>query len=256
MSGSILLSRRTLIGSLGASAGGLLLSGCDALGANEGFRGVLRSGESLTYATQRLVSDRNALAREFAEAEMSPVFRANGNIMPASADYAAHLATRFADWRLVVDGLVARPLAIPLAALMAMPQRAQITRHDCVEGWSAIGKWQGPKLAHILSLARLLPSARYIVFHCADSFGDHPYYESIDLVDALHPQTILAWRMNDAPLPVAHGAPIRVRVERQLGYKQAKYVMRIEARASLMGLYRGHGGFWEDDSGYQWYAGI
>ncbi|MEK6540641.1 MAG: molybdopterin-dependent oxidoreductase [Pseudomonadota bacterium] len=256
MTDKLLLSRRKLIGGLGVGAGGLILSGCDALGANEGFRSVLRSGEDLTYRAQRLVSDRNALAKEFEEADMSPLFRANGNIMPASTDYAAHLATNFADWRLVVDGLVARPLSVPLAALMAMPQRSQITRHDCVEGWSAIGKWQGPNLSHILSLARLLPSARYIVFHCADSFGSHPYYESIDLVDALHPQSILAWRMNDAALPVAHGAPIRLRVERQLGYKQAKYVMRIEARERIDTLYRGKGGFWEDDVGYQWYAGI
>ncbi len=256
MSESPFLSRRKLIGGLGVGAGGLLLSGCDALGENETFRGILRSGEDLTYRAQRLVSDRNALAKEYNDADMSPIFRANGNVMPASADYAAHLATGFADWRLVVDGLVARPLSVPLAALMAMPQRSQITRHDCVEGWSAIGKWQGPNLSHILSLARLLPSARYIVFHCADSFGSHPYYESIDLVDALHPQSILAWRMNDASLPVAHGAPIRLRVERQLGYKHAKYVMRIEARSRIDTLYRGKGGFWEDDVGYQWYAGI
>ncbi|MEQ1510155.1 MAG: molybdopterin-dependent oxidoreductase [Sphingopyxis sp.] len=256
MNGKIMLSRRRLIGSIGVGAGGLLLSGCDALGENARFRSLLGSGENLTYRAQRLVTDRNALAKEYSARDMSPLFRANGNVMPSSLDYAAHLANRFADWRLVVDGLVARPLSIPLAALMAMPQRAQITRHDCVEGWSAIGKWQGPNLSHILSLARLLPSARYIVFHCADAFGAHPYYESIDLIDALHPQSILAWRMNDAPLPVAHGAPVRLRVERQLGYKHAKYVMRIEARDRIDNLYRGHGGFWEDDAGYQWYAGI
>lgn len=251
-----IVSRRALIGSIGAGAGGIILSGCDALGENAGFRTVLHSGETLHHRAQRLITDRNALAREYTELEMSPRFRANGTIMPASADYAVHLATGFAEWRLVVDGLVARPLAIPLAALMAMPQRTQITRHDCVEGWSAIGKWQGPRLAHILSLARLLPHARYIAFHCADSFGVHPYYESVDLIEAMHPQSILAWRMNDAPLPVEHGAPIRLRVERQLGYKQAKYVMRIEARDRIDNLYRGKGGFWEDDAGYQWYAGI
>ncbi len=253
---SFLLSRRRLIGGLGVGAGGLLLSGCDALTANDQFRSIMHGAEGLHYSAQRLVTDRNALAKEFAPSERSPVFRANGSINPDSADYIRHRNSNFADWRLVVDGLVARPLAIPLAALMAMPQRAQITRHDCVEGWSAIGKWQGPQLSHILSLARLLPSARYIVFHCADAFGAHPYYESIDLVDAMHPQSILAWRMNDAPLPVAHGAPIRLRVERQLGYKHAKYVMRIEARDRIDNLYRGKGGFWEDDADYQWYAGI
>ena len=123
--------------------------------------------------------------------------------------------------------------------MMAMPQRPQITRHDCVEGWSAIGKWQGPRLSRVLDLAGLLPAARYVVFHCADRFGSTPYYESIDLIDAYHPQTILAWRLNDKPLPVANGAPLRLRVERQLGYKQAKYVMRIEVRDTLAGLYRG-----------------
>jgi DMSO/TMAO reductase YedYZ molybdopterin-dependent catalytic subunit len=143
-----------------------------------------------------------------------------------------------------------------LPADQALPQRAQITRHDCVEGWSAIGKWQGPQLSHVLDLAGLLPGARYIVFHCADRFGPAPYYESIDLIDARHPQTILAWRMNDRPLPVAHGAPLRLRVERQLGYKQAKFVMRIEARATLAGLYGGKGGYWEDAGDYAWYAGI
>ena len=113
-----------------------------------------------------------------------------------------------------------------------MQQRKQITRHDCVEGWSAIGQWQGPQLGQVLSLAGLLPSAQFIVFHCADKLEGHPYYESVDLADAFHPQTILAWEMNGKPLDVGHGAPLRLRVERQLGYKQAKYVMRIEARAS------------------------
>ena len=137
-----------------------------------------------------------------------------------------------------------------------MPQRRQITRHDCVEGWSAIGVWQGPQLGPILRRAGLLPQARYLVFHCADRFDGRPYYESIDLIDAFHPQTILAWRMNDAPLPVANGAPLRLRVERQLGYKHAKFVQRIEARASLAGLYGGKGGYWEDVGDYAWYAGI
>ena len=137
-----------------------------------------------------------------------------------------------------------------------MPQREQITRHDCVEGWSAIGKWQGPQLSAVLAMAGLLPAARYVVFHCADRMEGRPYYESIDLIDAFHPQTILAWRMNGQALPIAHGAPLRLRVERQLGYKHAKFVMRIELRDSLAGLYGGKGGSWEDARGYQWYAGI
>jgi DMSO/TMAO reductase YedYZ molybdopterin-dependent catalytic subunit len=166
------------------------------------------------------------------------------------------LSSGFSGWALKVDGLVKQPLALPLSALQALPQRVQITRHDCVEGWSAIGKWQGPQLGAVLARAGLLPEARYVVLHCADVLDGKPYYESIDLIDAFHPQTILAWRMNDAPLSEGHGAPLRLRVERQLGYKQAKYVMRIELAASLAGLYGGKGGHWEDSRGYQWYAGI
>ena len=253
---SLIVSRRKLIGGIGVGAGGLILSGCDALTTNDSFRSVMHGAERLHYGAQRLITDRNALAKEYSEADMSPIFRANGNTNPTTADYIRHRDSNFVDWRLVVDGLVGRPLSIPLSALMAMPQRTQITRHDCVEGWSAIGKFQGPQLSHILSLAQLRPSANFIVFHCADEFAGNPYYESIDLVDAFHPQTILSWRLNDAPVPVAHGAPIRLRVERQLGYKQAKYVMRIEARDRIDNLYRGKGGFWEDDVDYQWYAGI
>jgi len=250
------ISRRRLLGAGALGAGGLIVSGCDKLGGSTAFRSLLTGAEGLHMRSQRLLSGREGLAREFAEADMSPVFRANGNAEVADGAYRRHLAQGFAQWRLLVDGLVARPLALPLEALVAMPQRQQITRHDCVEGWSAIGKWQGPHLSRLLDMAGLLPAARYIVFHCADRFGTRPYYESIDLVDAFHPQTILAWRMNGQTLPLAHGAPLRLRVERQLGYKQAKYVMRIEARASLAGLYGGKGGYWEDKSDYAWYAGI
>jgi len=151
---------------------------------------------------------------------------------------------------------VAKPLSLSLDVIRNLPQRTQITRHDCVEGWSAIGQWTGPQLAAVLRAAGLLPAARFLVFHCADRFGAAPYYESIDLIDAFHPQTVLAHTMNGQPLPEEHGAPLRLRVERQLGYKQAKYVMRIEARATLAGLYGGKGGYWEDHSDYAWYAGI
>jgi DMSO/TMAO reductase YedYZ molybdopterin-dependent catalytic subunit len=156
----------------------------------------------------------------------------------------------------VVDGLVAHPLQLSLDQIRRMPARTQITRHDCVEGWSAIGKWSGVPLKLLLDHAGLNRAARYIVFHCADNFGPNPYYESIDLIDAYHPQTILAWGMNDELLAVGHGAPLRLRVERQLGYKHAKYVMRVEAVSDLAGIGRGKGGYWEDVSGYQWYAGI
>lgn len=250
-----IMSRRNLLGMGAAGAGGLLLGGCDRLNDADAFRSGLKNVEGLTMRAQRLMIG-DALAREFSESDMSPVFRANGSTTVDDAAYRQHAAGGFAQWRLVVDGLVRQPLALSLAALQGMPQRTQITRHDCVEGWSAIGKWQGPQLGKVLALAGLLPAARYAVFHCADRIGGKPYYESIDLIDAFHAQTILAWRMNDQPLPVAHGAPLRLRVERQLGYKQAKYVMRIELRDSLAGLYGGEGGFWEDNHDYQWYAGI
>jgi DMSO/TMAO reductase YedYZ molybdopterin-dependent catalytic subunit len=248
-------TRRRLLGAGALGAGGLLLSGCDALNTNPGWRGTLIGAENLHMRAQRFLMG-DALAREFSEAEMSPSFRANGNIEVKDPAYRAHLAQGFAGWVLTVDGLVKTPLALPLDALKAMPQREQITRHDCVEGWSAIGKWQGPQLGPILARAGLLPNARYAVFHCADAMSGKPYYESIDLIDAFHPQTILAWRMNGAPLVEQHGAPLRLRVERQLGYKHAKYVMRIELRESLAGLYGGKGGFWEDGHDYAWYAGI
>ncbi len=251
-----IITRRALVTSA-TLGGGLLLSGCDRLGENAEFRKLLSLGEKGNFAIQRSLQGRMALAREFSPEDMSPVFRANGTRMPVGADYAAHVAGKFADWRLGIDGLVARPAAYSLEAIRAMPKRAQITRHDCVEGWSAIGKWTGVPLKLLLDASGLRSSARYLVFHCADRMGSGAmYYESIDLVDALHPQTILAWALNDVLLPVGNGAPLRLRVERQLGYKQAKYVQRIEAVASLDQVYGGKGGYWEDGAGYEWYAGI
>ena len=226
-----MISRRVLI----TGGAGALLAGCDRVQNLAPARRLLLAGDRINLGLQRALIDRAALAPEYRRDQMSPVFRVNGTADPGTPDYSAQVANRFSDWRLQIGGLVARPLTLSLAQLNSLPQRSQITRHDCVEGWSAIGKWQGPQLSHLLNRAEILPSARYIVFHCADRFGTTPYYESIDLIDAYHPQTILAWRMNEQPLPVAHGAPIRLRVERQLGYKQAKYVMRIEARASLAG---------------------
>jgi DMSO/TMAO reductase YedYZ molybdopterin-dependent catalytic subunit len=246
-----LITRRT---ALAIGAGGLL-AGCDALVPDPKRQKLLTGAEGVHQALERWLGGAG-LAREFRPDQMSPIFRVNGSSNPNTPDYNAHVAGNFADWRLQVDGLVKRPLALSLAQLRSMPQRAQITRHDCVEGWSAIGKWQGPRLSALLDLAGLAPGAKYVVFHCADTIGSSAYYESIDLVDAYHPQTILAWAMNDKPLSVGHGAPIRLRVERQLGYKQAKYVMRIEAVASLEHIGGGKGGFWEDSTGYEWYAGV
>lgn len=248
-----MISRRRLIGSLAAAP---LLASCDRLNRSEGFRDTLRAAEGLTRSAQRLITDRAALAREFSAADLSPTFRSNGTRRPVSLDYATHAATGFVDWRLVVDGLVARRLSLSMRQVTALPARTQITRHDCVEGWSAIGKWTGVPLRLLLHGAGISGRARYIVFHCADHYGPVRYYESIDMIDALHPQTILAWALNDRLLPVENGAPLRLRVERQLGYKHAKYVERIEAVDSLDRIGGGRGGYWEDSSDYEWYAGI
>ncbi|PTD28000.1 molybdopterin-binding protein [Sphingomonas fennica] len=247
------LSRRRLIGSLAAAP---LLTACDRLTYSEGFREGLRAAEGLTMRAQRLVMDRGALAREFGAADISPVFRSNGTRRPGSQSYADHAARGFADWRLAVGGLVARPLSLSMAQIRGLPARTQITRHDCVEGWSAIGRWTGVPLRLLLEGAGVSTRARYIVFHCADDYGPVRYYESIDMVDALHPQTILAWALNGALLPIENGAPLRLRVERQLGYKHAKYVERIEAVAGLAAIGGGRGGYWEDSNDYEWYAGI
>lgn len=254
------LPRRKFLSLGAASLGSVLLGGCDRLSEAPEFERFLSSAEALTFRAQRLLNGARALAREFSENDISPVFKVNGTTKPDSDDYTAMIENDFADWRLRVDGLVATPLELTLPELRELPQRTQITRHDCVEGWSAIGKWQGVPLGIVLEKATLLPAARFVVFHCADTLeetldGTGQYYESIDLIDAFHPQTILAHSLNDAPLSVGHGAPLRLRVERQLGYKQAKYVMRIEVTDRLDGIGRGKGGFWED-RGYEWYAGI
>lgn len=247
-----MIARRTLLATGLAAGGGSLLAGCDSLSNSP----VLLRADEAHHFLQRSIVGRASLAREFRADQMSPRFRVNGTANPNTPDYNAMATNGFADWRLRVEGMVARPLSLSIAQLRSLPQRAQITRHDCVEGWSAIGKWQGPRLETLLRLAGLRGDAKYIVFHCADRIAGQQYYESIDMVDALHPQTILAWAMNDQPLSVGHGAPVRLRVERQLGYKQAKYVMRIEATASLAGIGKGNGGLWEDYNGYEWYAGI
>ena len=242
----------------GAAASGLALAGCDRLSESKGFvDGVLHRAERLSQAAHRLVG-RDALAQEFTEADLSPEFRSNGTANPNNAAYQSHLRSGFTDWSLAFDGLVESPARFTLAELRALPARTQITRHDCVEGWSAIGKWTGVPLATLLDRVKPAAAARFVVFHCSDPMqedGTQPYYESIDLIDARHPQTILAYDLNGQPLPVANGAPIRLRVERQLGYKHAKYVERIELVASYARIAGGRGGYWED-RGYQWYAGL
>ncbi len=251
-----MIGRRGLLTGGLAGGAGLMLSGCDQVLAIPAARKILFAGDDIHKGLQRALQDRHALAVEFAPSQMSPVFRSNGTHDPGTAEYGALAAGKFTGWRLRVDGLVDRPLNLSLADLRAMPNRSQITRHDCVEGWSAIGKWTGPMLGTVLKAAGVRPSARYIVFTCADLYGGKPYYESIDLIDAFHPQTILAWSMNDGMLPIEHGAPARLRVERQLGYKHAKYLMQLSAVRTLDGIGKGKGGYWEDNVDYDWYAGI
>lgn len=252
------LSRRRFLGRAAASAGALVLAGCDALSRSEWFFKVLATGEKLNEVTHRLLGGRRSMAQEFSEADLSPEFRSNGTSSPNSAQYKALAATGFADYRLEVGGLVEKPAAFSLAELRALPSRTQITRHDCVEGWSAIGKWRGAKLSALLDTVGVKPAARYVVLYCADPMeadGTGLYYESIDMDDAYHVQTILAYDLNDRILPIKNGAPIRLRLERQLGYKHAKYVMRIELVQSFAKIAGGNGGYWEDQ-GYEWYAGI
>jgi DMSO/TMAO reductase YedYZ molybdopterin-dependent catalytic subunit len=254
------LSRRNLlIGALQALSA-LALSGCqrvfDGLSSNETFQSILESAEYGNRRVQRLLTRRAKLAQEFAEKDISPIFRPNGNPPPATMEYTADAAQQFKNWRLEVSGLVKQAAQFSLAELKAMPSRTQITRHDCVEGWSVIGKWKGVRLEEIMDRVQPAPQAKYVVFRCmdTDSDGAH-YYESIDLVDATHPQTILAYELNDRPVPVENGAPLRLRVETQLGYKHAKYIRKIEFVPSYENIAAGKGGYWEDQ-GYEWYAGI
>jgi DMSO/TMAO reductase YedYZ molybdopterin-dependent catalytic subunit len=249
--------RRRFIQRALALGGSVLLSGCDRLTQTEWFPRLLARAEGLTQAAQHLIVPRRAMAQTFSAADLSPDFRSNGTSNPDNPAYQALAAKGFADYRLKVGGLVEQPTTFSLAELRALPSRTQITRHDCVEGWSAIGKWQGVQLSRILQHVQPRASARYVVFLCADPMDDDgsKYYESIGMDDAWHPQTLLAYALNDQTLPIPNGAPLRLRVERQLGYKQAKYVMEIKLVESYSDIAGGKGGYWEDQ-GYEWFAGI
>lgn len=256
MTERVLLARRRLLRGAIAGAGAGLLAGCDALSRSRRFVDLLALAEPLNLHSQRLLTG-DRLAPEFPQSMISPQFRPNGSIDPRTPEYLALKADDFRGYRLRIDGLVERPLQFSLDALRALPARTQITRHDCVEGWSVIGKWRGVPLAQLLDLARPRPGARFVVFHCFDDLaGDGSrYYESVDLLDAYHPQTLAAYALNDAPLPVANGAPLRMRIERKLGYKQPKYVHAIEVVAGYGAIAGGRGGYWEDRD-YDWYGGI
>jgi len=262
--GKVRSTRRSFLARAVAGAGAAALAGCDRISQSKGFADFLRGAENLTRPVQRAFAGANALAPEFTKADIAPEFRANGTLDPNTEHYRALAANGFRDWRLTVDGLVETPLSLSLDELRAMPSRTQITRHDCVEGWSCIGEWTGTPLSLVLAAARPKNRARFVMFFCADPMEgrDDPrapkgpfYYESLDLTEANHPQTILAYQMNGAPLPIKHGAPIRLRAERQLGYKMAKYVMRISLVEDFAAIRGGKGGYWED-KGYTWWAGI
>jgi DMSO/TMAO reductase YedYZ molybdopterin-dependent catalytic subunit len=236
---------------LASSLASLGLAGCSSVkdGLTQGpLRAVLGSAQGVDLA----VIGTHGLAREYNESAISSDFPLDSLDTPTDPTYAGLQRANWAPYRLVVDGLVARPQRLSLAELRALGTLTQITRHDCVEGWSAIGKWTGVRLSSVLALAQPAQRARFVVFHCfdRDQLGN-TYYESLNLQQAAHPQTILASGLNGKPLAPDHGGPVRLKIATQLGYKSAKWVQRIELAANLPGA----GGYWEDQ-GYAWYAGI
>jgi DMSO/TMAO reductase YedYZ molybdopterin-dependent catalytic subunit len=262
---NLILNRRRLLGIGAAGASSLILAGCDQFDvfATRGgdWRNFLERANQLTYAAQRALVPDQALQREFAESEIRQGQRPNGSTDPRNIpEYAELEAAQFANYKLSITGMVETPKSYTLAELRNMPARTQITRHDCVEGWSTIAKWTGTPLGAVLDQSKIKPGAKFIIYHCYDKMGGglsapEPYYESSDLIDAYHPQTILAYGLNNENLPVSNGAPVRVRIERALGYKQAKYVHTIEVADSFTQYGMGRGGYWEDH-GYDWYGGI
>lgn len=246
------MRRRGVLAALAA----LGAAGCARVARSDTAQDLFDLAESWHRAAHRLIAGRQRLAPEYLPEAVSPSFRGNGSLSVDTPEYRDALANGFADWRLAVTGLVDQPLDLTMDELRALPQRTQITRHDCVEGWSAIGEWTGPQLSEILDLARVRPEANFVVFRCADTLYGSDYYESVDMIDAYHPQTIVAHLLNGEPIPEKNGAPLRMRIERQLGYKHAKYLTGIEAVASFDDIAGGKGGYWEDRGNYQWYAGI
>jgi len=253
MSGQI--TRRKVL--VAASIGAVGLTGALTLRGGRIGDDFLRASEQLTLRTQRILLRRRPLAREFSARDVSPVFPVNGTGMPAGAAYHDLVASGFSNWRLKVDGLVKHPVSLSLAQLALLESRTQTTMHCCDEGWNAIATWTGVPLSRVLALAEPLTRAAYVVFHCLDKKEEDSqhYYESIDLFDAYHPQTILAYRMNGRPLPIQYGAPLRLRIETQIGYKNAKYIERIQLVDRLDAFGKGRGGWWEDFDNAVWYAG-
>jgi DMSO/TMAO reductase YedYZ molybdopterin-dependent catalytic subunit len=243
------MRRRLFVAALSATG----LVGCGPVKdqLTNSLRGVLDSAQVLNHA---VIGTRGS-ARLYTDADVDTNFRVNGLDTPSDARYADAARGNFGAYRLPVEGLVDRPHVFTLAELRAMPSQTQITRHDCVEGWSAIGKWRGVPLATIVAMAQPKSNARYVIFSCFDKDESGlEYYESLDLHQAAHPQTMLALDLNDKPLDPDHGAPVRLRIPTQLGYKSAKWVRKIELAAAFP-VATSKGGYWEDQ-GYEWYAGI
>jgi DMSO/TMAO reductase YedYZ molybdopterin-dependent catalytic subunit len=211
--------------------------------------GIYGPGETLTYATHRLLT-RHSMAREFPREKISKAPFANGRPLKDEA-YERMRASGFSDWRVEVGGMVARPGSFSLAELRGFPARSQITHLACEEGWSFIAEWTGVPLSHVLDLVGTAPQARFVVYHSLE----RGWWDSIDMADALHPQTLLTYGMNGGDLPVGHGGPLRLRVPRQLGYKSVKYVARLTVADSLKGFGKGLGSA-APEEGYSWYAGI
>lgn len=248
------ISRRTLLAAGIAAAGSSVVVAAATVGRRLGFvppdaAGIYGPGETLTYAAHRLFG-RHALAREFPPEMISARPFANGVIRRDEA-FLAHQAAGFATWRVAVDGLVERPASFTLSDLRGLPVGRQITEISCEEGWSYIAEWIGTPVASVLDLVAVKSAARYVVYQSHDA----GYYDSIDLDEARHPQTLLAWGMNGNDLPVPFGGPLRMRVPRQLGYKSTKFVNRLVLTDSLDGFGEGNGSG-DADSGYAWYAGI
>ena len=250
------ISRRKLITSgLAAGAGLAGLAVADRLAKRYGLippdhGGIYGPGETLTYAAQRLIT-RHALAREFPRTMISEKPFAN-EADPPTDEFKRLQSAGFRDWRLVVDGMVDHPLSLSVSDIRSMAVRNQITEVVCEEGWSYIAEWIGTPLHQVLKEAGVQPQVRYIVYRSMEKMG---WWESIDMADALHPQTFLTWGMNDGDLPVGFGGPLRLRVPRQLGYKSLKYIVRLTATDSMKGFGKGLGSA-SPEAGYAWYAGI
>lgn len=248
----LITRRRILLAGL-TSAGGLLLSGCTKNKLPPTYGNVLRMADTFTYAAHQALLPGESLVKEYSHKDISS-FPATGTTNPCDPNkprpseiYQQLQKSGFADWRLTVEGLVARPGSYSLADLKRLPSRTQITRHTCEEGWTAIAEWTGVPLSRVLDAAGMLPNARFVSFYSYDDWGD-----SIDMLDALHPQTLLTYGMNGRDLPIAHGAPVRLRVERQLGYKSMKYLQRIVVTEQ----FEDGGDKGNIQNGWAWYVGI